>query len=276
MNTLLAGVGVLLLAGTAFAEDLHDHGRHRPSGVELEGHTHAHPGVDFAHPIITESPLPETHLRLDYNFAGSGDGREHTLTASGEYAFTPNFSVEAALPYTLLDPDDAGTAGRLGDATVGVKLATYQFVEHGLLPAVGLEINLPTGNEERGIGSDHVVELEPFVRAGYRAGPLELIGSLAVGIPLNQEDDESDDEDFALAYNVSTLYHVTPDVQALLELHGESVFGGADESVFSLSPGVTFQPFADKSVTIGLGVTVPVTDDKPFDYAINFMTIVHF
>ena len=274
--SLLACVGVLLLAGTAAAEDLHDHARHRPSGVELEGHAHAHPGIDLAHPIVTESPVPETHLRLDYNFADSDDGREHTLTASAEYAFTPNLSVEAVLPYTFLDPDEGGTAGRIADTTVGVKLATYQFIDHGLIPAVGLEVVLPTGNEERGIGSDHVVELEPFVRVGYRAGRLEIIGSFGVGIPLNQDDAEDEEEDFALAYGVSTLYHVMPDVQALLELHGESVFGDADESVFSLSPGVTFQPFADKSITIGLGATVPLTDDKPFDYAINVMTIVHF
>jgi hypothetical protein len=43
-----------------------------------------------------------------------------------------------------------------------------------------------------------------------------------------------------------------------MELHGELVFGDADESVFSVSPRLTFQPFRDKSIALGIGLTVPV------------------
>jgi hypothetical protein len=281
MNAIkLSIVAVSLFATVATAEDphddLHDQPRHRPHGSSHDGHAHAHPGIDLTHPIVTESPLPETHLRLDYNFAYSGDGREHSASAAVEYAFTSSFSVEAVLPYTFLDPDDGDSTDGLSDAIVAMKFATYRFVDHGFLPAVGVELVLPTGDEERGIGSDHVLEVEPFFRIGYWTGKWEFIGTLSLGLPFNQTDEEDDEEDFALAYNLSTLYHVTPDLQALVELSAESVFGSADEFVLSVSPGVTFQPFDDKSITIGVGATIPLTDDKPFDYGVNVMTIIHF
>jgi hypothetical protein len=260
------GLGVLMCASLAAGQSRSDDAaRHRPGGVALDGHEHAHPGVDLTHPIVTESPLPETHVRVDYSFADAGSEREHGFVAAVEYAFMPSVSLEAVLPYVVLDAADADTVGRVADAAVAVKWATYGFINHRVLPAVGVEVILPTGNE-----------VEPFVRIGYWAGPFEFIGSFAVGIPINQTDDEDDEEDFAIAYNLSTVYHVARDVQALLELHGESVFGDADESEFFVSPGVTFQPFNHKAITFGVGATVPMTDSESFDYAINVMTIVHF
>ena len=69
---------------------------------------------------------------------------------------------------------------------------------------------------------------------------------------------------------------MTRDVQALVELHGESVFGDDDNSELYVSPGLLMQPFQDKSISIGVGATIPLTDDEELDYAINVMTIVHF
>ena len=136
-------------AAAAFAQDdLHDEARHR-STLEHEEHLHAHPGVDLSHPIVNESPVPETHLRIDYNFADVGDGSEHAISATAEYALTQNFSVEAVLPYVFVDPDDGEGADRLGDAIFAVKLATYEFVDHRILPAIGVEVVLPTGNEKK-------------------------------------------------------------------------------------------------------------------------------
>ena len=261
----------------------HDHAahsdghRHRPAGSPADGHAgHAHPGVGLSHPIVIESPLPETKLRLNYGFADSGEGVEHVAEVEGEYAFTQNFSIEAVLPYAFVNPDEGSSEHGLGDAILAFKYAPYNWVDRNFLPAVGLEVVLPTGDDDKGIGSDHIVELEPFVRLGYWTGKFEFIGSFAVGIPLNQTSEEQDEEDFALAYGVSTLYHVAPSLQALVEVDGESVFGAEDVSALYVSPGVTFQPYDDKSVSFGVGVTLPVTDDRDFDYAINLMSILHF
>lgn len=252
----------------------HDEPRHRPENTDAHA-GHAHPGVDISHPIVTESPLPETKLRLNYSFADGDDGNAHEAALEAEYAFTQNFSVEAVIPYVFIDPDDGSAENGFGDASIAFKLASYAWVDHNLLPAIGLEVALPTADEEKGLGTDHVVELEPFFRVGYWNGPFEVIGTVGVGIPLNQTDEESEEEDFSLSYGLSLLYHVAPTLQALLELHGQSIFGGDDAHSLYISPGVTFQPFDDRSMNIGLGVTLPLTDERDFDYGINVMWILH-
>jgi hypothetical protein len=159
---------------------------------------------------------------------------------------------------------------------LAAKLASYEFADHGFIPAVGVAVSFPTGRDESGVGSDHVIELEPYVRFGLIRGPLDIVGTLNLGIPLNQTSDERDEEDFSLAYNLAFIYHVLPDVQVMVELHGESVFGDADEDSLYISPGVTFQPFADKSLNFGVGVSLPLrSEDREFDYSVNLLAIVH-
>ena len=283
-STMLAIAG---LCPSTFAQDAHDHdhdhsaaserrdaARHRPGDAAHVGH--AHPGADLSHPIVVESPLPESKLRLNYGFADGGDGSEHEAELEAEYALTRDFSIEAVLPYAFLDPDEGQGEDGFGDASVAFKLASYAWVDRRMMPAVGVEVVLPTGDEERGIGSDHVVEVEPFVRLGVWRGPFEFIGSLGVGIPFNQTPEESDEEDVALEYGISALYRVAPRLQALVELHGDSVFGADDTHALYASPGLTVQPLSDESVNIGAGVTLPLTDDRDFDYAVNVMLILHF
>src|SRR5687768_14694389 len=93
---LIAVLAALSLPTRTRAAGSHDHqdrdhglgGTHQPAGAAAAGHAHAHPGVDLAHPIVTESPVPETKLRLNYGFADSGDGRENVAEVEAEYAFT--------------------------------------------------------------------------------------------------------------------------------------------------------------------------------------------
>ena len=270
--TLLWGLILLrLLGATARAGDGQ---AHQPT--DGEGHAHAHPRIDVAHAIVTESPVPETEIQFRYSFADAGDGTELALSNAIEYAFVPTFSLELAVPYAVVDPDGGGPFGHFDNVEVAAKFATYAFADEGFIPAAGLAVSFPTGREERGVGSDHIVELEPFVRAGLVRGPFHLVGQVGVGIPLNQTHGERDEQDFTLGYNAAVIYHAMPKLQALVELHGESVFGDGDgEHAFYVSPGVTFQPFADKSINLGVGVSLPLTDERDFDYAVNLLAIFH-
>lgn len=280
---LVAILSVLPCAAATAGEPGHDHGSvggpaHQPPGSEHAGHAHAHPQIGVAHPIITESPVPETAIKLLYAYADPGDGgAEHALAASLEYALATTFSLELTVPYAVFDPVDGGPFGRLDNVELAAKWATYRYADHGLIPAAGLAVGLPTGRDERGVGSDHVVGLEPFARLGYVRGPFDVVATVNLAIPLNQTADERDEEDFALAYNLAIFYRLRPDVQALVELHGESIFGddASDAQAFYVSPGVTFQPFSDKSINLGVGVSLPLTDDRDFDYAVNLLAIFH-
>jgi hypothetical protein len=283
MRITALGLGFLLnflLIGMAAAAVADDPQQHRPANVEEGEHEHAHPPVDLPHAIVTESPVPETELTFRYSFGkNSGDdGSSHGLQASIEYAFNVGFSVEAALPYALLDPDSAGPRGGLDNIEIAAKWATYQFTDYHLLPSAGVAVSLPTGDDERGIGSDRAFEIEPFVRVGYWMDRFHAVGEVRIAVPFNRRSDErKEGEDFSIGYNLALFYEVTPHIQALVELHGDSAFGGigGDSATLYVSPGVTFLPFKDESVLLGVGVSLPITDERDFDYAVNLLAIIH-
>src|SRR2546430_2389509 len=75
-----------LLQATAFAQHHHEEELH------------------FSHPLIVESPSPDTKVRFDYFYRRFRTGEragEHTPRVEFEYAFRPTFSIETNVPYTF-------------------------------------------------------------------------------------------------------------------------------------------------------------------------------
>src|SRR5437868_1343547 len=150
---LVAAVGVCASPVRLFGQE-HEH-EHDPH----EGPIH------FAHPLFTESPSPDTKLRVDYLFRQVTSGvHEHSMRLEGEYAFTPSVSVEANIPIT--SRSESGTSvNSVGSGEIALKLANYGLAERGFLFGGGLALGVPTGNDRKAIGSGHIFELEPYVDA---------------------------------------------------------------------------------------------------------------
>ena len=239
-------------------------------------------GLHFSHPLISESPSPDTKIRLDYFFLdvdgevedeeigeeGEGPSRfkESTIRLELEYAFTRNISIEADIPYTFLNVEDGNNENNFNNIELGVKLATFILEEFGILLGGGLEFGLPTGNDRKGIGSDNIIEIEPFVDFGYKLQSFELVGFLSLGFPVNQKGDQ--DEGDEMGYNLSMLYHLGDVVEVLLEFDGETVLNGEEdgEFVLNIDPGIKVAPFKNKDLQLGFGVGFPLTDDEEFKY----------
>ena len=276
-----AGVLVLLLpllrAVVAPAAPVdHDHEPHDAElGHGRAGRHHAHP--HFTHPLVTESPLPENQARFDAAFARGSDADEFSVEASVEFALTPNLGVELALPYVWVDPEEGGGTDGIGNAEVAAKYADYRFGDSGFVLGAGIEIELPTGDDEAGTGDDQQIVLEPNVGVGYRSGPLEVIGMLRFGIPVNEPEADAADVDLELGADLSLLYHVTPRVAGLLEFNGTAVVAGeSDETLLTINPGLSLDPVGTGRLRIGIGAGVPVTDDAESDWEARTMVIFHF
>jgi len=153
---------------------------------ELSSHSHISGEPHFSHPLVSESPSPDTKARLDYFFANEAGTDRHTVRFEAEYAFTPWLSLEVEAPYTFLDPHEEEATDRLVNVEVRMKYANFTFAEYGLLLGGGIKFGLPTGNEEKGIGSDHVLEVEPFVDFGYRRNRWEIVGFTSFSLPVNE------------------------------------------------------------------------------------------
>lgn len=249
-------------------------------------------GLHFSHPLITESPSPDTKIRLDYFFLNvdgevedeelgeEGEGpskfKESTVNLELEYAFTRNISIEADIPYTFINPDEGKDVNHFNNIEIGVKLATFILEEYGILLGGGLEFGLPTGDDEKGIGSDNIFEIEPFLSFGWKYKILEVVSFLHIGFPVNQKGDQNEGDE--LGYNLSTLVHATEWLEVLLEFDGETVLNGEEEgeSVLNIDPGVKFKPFKSQDLQVGFGAGFPVTNDEEFEYRLIASVFYHF
>lgn len=248
-----------------------------------DGHTHGHDdryGLHFSHPIIAESPSPDTKARFDYFFRRIHDseekGRQHTLRFEGEYAFHPTFSVEVDAPFTFLDLEGESSESNFDNVEVGLKAANFAFAEHGLLLGYGLEFGLPTGDDGKGIGTNNELEIEPFFDVGFKCHKLELVGFASFGLPTNQGEDEEVENEFG--FNVSALYHITEQFMGLIELDGETALNGEEEgdTVVNLTPGVKFRPFETPDLQIGIGASFPITGREEFEVQSVLAVFYHF
>lgn len=241
---------------------------------EEEEHTH---GLHFAHPLVSESVSPDNKVRLDYRFHDGEEEERNTVIFELEYAVHRTFSVHLGLPYAFLDREGGADPSNFGNAELALKFANFAFAEHGVLLGYGMEFGLPTGSDEEGIGSDHIVELEPFLNAGYRTGGLEAVSFVHFGIPTNQRAEEPVETE--LGYNLSLLYHLRPGLQALLELDGEAVLSseeGEEHTVLNLTPGAKVRPFPGRALILGVGAGFPLTSDQDFDTRVIVSAFYHF
>jgi len=239
-----------------------------------------HDTLHFSHPLIGESPSPDTKVRLDYFFRDMDDAgqksQQHTVRLEMEYAFHRSFSIEVDVPYVALDPEGQSSETNLGSIGIGLKFANFAFEEHNLLLGYGIEFGLPTGDDSKGIGSNNIFEIEPFLSIGYKWHDLEIVAFAEFGIPTNQGPGEEVETE--LGSTVSLLYPFMPRLRGLLELDGETVLSGDEsgETKINITPGIKLRPFDERSFEIGLGASFPLSTHKEFDFQVLLSLFYHF
>ncbi len=257
------------LSGTAFF-----------AGLGLNLSAQAHDELHFSHPLISESPSPDTKVRLNFLYLDvDEDGeksKEYGVSLEGEYAFSPSFSIEVDAPFSIVDPNGAPNIDHLGSIEVGFKFANFAFADHGVLLGYGIAFVLPTGDEESGIGNDHLVEIEPFFNIGYKRDALEVVAFTSFGLPINQN--QGEEVETEMGYNLSFLYHVSDRVSGLLEFDGGTVLSGEEDgaTVINITPGVKVKPTDNEKFELGAGISFPLTANREFDVRAIFSAFYHF
>ena len=129
------------------------------TGMKAQEHeaNHDHDHLHFSHPLVTESPSPDTKLRLDYIGTRTSDPTgvsENTFRLEGEYSFNHSVSLAIVTPFISRTAPAAERASGLGNIELSLKAASLAFGERGLLLGGGLSAALPTGSDTKGIASD--------------------------------------------------------------------------------------------------------------------------
>ncbi len=229
------------------------------TGMKAQAHDedHDHDHLHFSHPLVTESPSPDTKLRLDYigtRTSGASGIHENVFRIEGEYAFNHSVSLAVVTPYISRTAPPSERASGLGNIELSLKAATLAFGEHGLLFGGGLSAALPTGSDAKAIGSAHIVELEPFLDAGYKRNALELVGFATLSSTFRRRAGEEVERN--LAFDFSALYRVHPRLEGLIEVTTARALIGPEsgsQQTF-VAPGLKVYPSTNRQFMFGASV----------------------
>src|ERR1051325_4061097 len=103
-----------------------------PATAYSQSHHHEEEELHFSHPLIVESPSPDTKIRFDYFYRRFRDGlraSEHTPRVEFEYAFRPTFSIEANVPYTFRNVEGEPRVSHSDSIEVALKFANFHLKE---------------------------------------------------------------------------------------------------------------------------------------------------
>src|SRR5262245_28645890 len=156
------------------------------------------PDIEFFYPVVTRRPVVERELEFKVEYEKTREGRSTELAAALEWAILPRWQVEVEFPVLILDPNEGPTIGGIGDIEVDNKVLLYKSVERRLLVAAGVEVKLPSGSEDRGLGGELAVE--PYVTAGIALGPFDLLAEIAYEWVVKPEREEELSSGLALGY----------------------------------------------------------------------------
>jgi hypothetical protein len=222
-----------------------------------EDHDHDH--LHFSHPLVTESPSPDTKLRFDFIGTRVSDPAgvdENTFRLEGEYAFNHSVSLAIVAPFISRTAPAADRASGLGNIELSLKAASLAFGERGLLLGGGLSAALPTGSDVKAIGSSHIVELEPFLDAGYKRNAFELVGFATLSSTFRRRPSEEAERN--LTFDFSALYRIQSRLEGLIELTTMRALIGAEsgsQQTF-VAPGLKVYPFTNRKFMFGASVEV--------------------
>jgi len=256
---------MLAMLSRAAIAQYHDHGDHDHDGP-----------LHFAHPLFTESPSPDTKVRLDYLFRRiARESYEHSVRLEAEYAFTPSVSVEANIPLTSKS-ESGTTANAVGSGEIALKLASFAAASRGFLFGGGIALGVPTGNDRKAIGSGHIVEIEPYLDAGYKRGEAELVTFLSFSTTAHRRSDESREEEVALA--VSGLYHLAERIESLLEFQASRSVAGDETGRQTVSAALGFKYHVGTvhHLVLGIGGRLPLRNERDSDHEVLVSALWHF
>ena len=215
--------------------------------------------LEFSHPLITESISPDTKIRFTFlDTKADSSMLSQTYDLELEYAPVPSFSLHLDIPYAVLNPSGEKAVSSLDNVELDLKFANFAFASHNVLLGYGISFGFPTGSQVKGIGSDHIWDINPFFNGGIRWKDWEWTAFFTFGIPSNQHNNENIQT--GLESRLTALYHIGNKWQALLEA-GNAIqisrfYKG--EGNYDLTEGIKFKPDPDKPWIVALGAREPL------------------
>jgi hypothetical protein len=231
---------------------------------------------EFVYPLVTRRPFLDREFELRVDHEKSSEGRVTELRGSLEIPVLPRWRIGLEIPLVFTDPRDQRSMGGIGDLTLENKFLLYKFGQRPGQVAAGFEVRFPTGSERRGLGGEAAIE--PFLTAGIAFGAFDFMAEIAYEFNVNANVAGANKQE--LAAGLAVGYRLSRWFLPLLELTTRTVTRGAEDDPLvgatqvSLTPGFNVRPWPE--TTFALGIELPVTQPREFDYAVRARFIREF
>lgn len=140
--------------------------------------------LNFPRAIVTEKAFPEDEAMFVTSVATGGAG-EVANTMIYEKRVGARSQIEVIVPFSSIEAETGGWGTGIGDIALGAKSALFHNRGSGTIFSAGVEVGLPTGNEDRGFGSGHTT-VEGFLAFGQGLpGGGFFQAQAGLGVPTN-------------------------------------------------------------------------------------------
>lgn len=204
-------------------------------------------------PLDTEDTgtLDPGHAEMELSGEFARNPEDRTWSAKGvlNLGVVPRLEVRIESALLSLEPDEGRGRGGIGDSVVGLK---YRLLDEAdAIPAVlgGLTLQLPTGDEDRGLGTGDV-EVGLLVAASKTLGPVTLTWNGGYTFVPRDRDLEFWTLAASFEYRVTAAWSVVGEVVSTL-----STGSSGDTAVIRAGATYAVHPRVRLDAAVGFGVT---------------------
>ena len=216
-------------------------------------------------PLSTEDTgIPEKgKLELETGFTYTREGNasnNFNFSLVSVYGLLDNMALCVELPFDVMDPDDGDTEGGFSDMALAVK--TLLLPEGERLPSFSVKtmVKLPTGDEDKGLGSGET-DTTLMMVTSKTIGCATLHGN--IGYTFVGGDSDSDN----IVYGVALEYSATPKLALVGEAFMETE-NDFDKETHTVSPLVGLRYHLTEKITLDTAFSMGICYDKKTDYGI--------
>jgi mono/diheme cytochrome c family protein len=223
--------------------------------------------LNFRRALFTTKAFPEDEALLLPDFVnGRAGARDWTTELALERRVGARGEIEVGVPFAVHDVTGGATTTGFGDVGLAYKQVLYASRPHLAIVSGSLDLVLPSGDRQRGLGSG-TVSFEPALLAGKQLDNFVVQAQLLGEAPVDERRaDRAVRYRLALSYPLGALRRAwvpTVELEAL-----QNVTAGQHH--FFVTPQIYKGLTQRGHVAVAIGAQLPVAGDgEPFEWRVS-------
>ena len=221
--------------------------------------------LNFPRAFYTAKAFPEDEVVVATSAATSGN---HLILTKliAETRGGARGQIEAILPFGFLEKPGGAWTGGIGDAVLATKWALLHSLRTGSILSAGVELIMPTGRDDRGLGKDTWI-FEPFIAYG-QALPADAFIQVHLGSELSTDPNKTGHEVFWRLATGMSFFENNPFGRAwtpMVEVLGAMDIEDGATPNWDVVPQIQIPLPVRQHIRLSLGARIPIDhfDTRP-------------